>query len=85
MVEVAVIGAQYERFGETPMAIVYASRPIEPAEIVAYCNAQMADYKVPRYVAIEPEPLPRLATGKLAKKDLKERYKDAHLRLPRVR
>ena len=85
VVEVAVIGAQDERFGETPMAIVHASRPIEPAEIVAYCNAQMADYKVPRYVAIEPEPLPRLATGKLAKKDLKERYKDAHLRLPRVR
>ena len=83
--EVAVIAARDERFGETPMAIVYSSQALDPAVIVAYCNARMADYKVPRYVAIEPEPLPRLATGKIAKRELKARYADAHERLPRVR
>ena len=83
--EVAVIGAVDARFGETPMAIIRASRPIEPAEIIAYCNARMADYKVPRYIAFEDQPLPRLATGKLAKRELKERFADAASHLPRVR
>jgi fatty-acyl-CoA synthase len=83
--EVAVIGAQDDRFSETPMAIVYSSQGVEPGEIVAHCNARMADYKVPRYIAVESKPLPRLATGKIAKRELKARYADAHERLPRVR
>lgn len=83
--EVAVIGAPDERFGETPMAIVHASRPITPAEIVAHCNARLANYKVPRYIVLQAEPLPRLATGKISKRDLKQTYKNAHLSLERVR
>jgi hypothetical protein len=31
------------------------------------------------------EPLPRLATGKIAKPQLREQYADAHLSLPRIR
>ena len=85
VLEVAVIGAKDERFGETPMAIIHASRAIDPAEIVAWCNARMADYKVPRYIVLEPQPLPRLATGKLAKRELKDRYANAAETLPRVR
>ena len=76
---------QDERFGETPMAIIHASRAIDPAEIVAWCDARMADYKVPRYIVLEPQPLPRLATGKLAKRELKDRYANAAETLPRVR
>lgn len=85
VIEVAVIAARDERFGETPLAIIYASRPIEPGEVIAHCDARMADYKVPRYVVITDQPLPRLATGKLAKRDLKERFADAAATLPRVR
>ena len=85
VIEVAVIGARDERFGETPMAIIHASRPIDPVEIITWCDARMADYKVPRYIAIEPQPLPRLATGKLAKRELKDRYANAADTLPRVR
>ena len=85
VLEVAVIAARDDRFGETPMAIIHAARPIEASEIVAYCDARMADYKVPRYIVVEPQPLPRLATGKLAKCELKARYADAAATLPRVR
>ncbi len=85
VIEVAVIAARDERFGETPLAIIYASRPIEPGEVIAHCDARMADYKVPRYVVITDQPLPRLATGKLAKRELKERFADAAKTLPRVR
>ena len=44
-----------------------------------------ANYKVPRYVAIEAEPLPRLASGKISKIPLREKYKDAPSFLTKVR
>ena len=37
----------------------------------------------PRYVVIVPEPLPHLATGKISKRELKQKYANAIL--PRVR
>jgi fatty-acyl-CoA synthase len=40
---------------------------------------------VPRYVAVERAPLPRLASGKISKLVLKERYANAAEELPRVR
>lgn len=83
--EVAVISASDSRFGETPMAIVYSSSGIEVAALIAHCNARLADYKVPRYVAIEVEPLPRLATQKISKPVLRAKYADAHETLERVR
>ena len=83
--EVAVIAAKDERFGETPLAVVYSPAPIEVPQLIAHCNRLLSDYKVPRYVAIESEPLPRLATGKIAKPPLRTKYAQAHLHLPRVR
>ncbi len=83
--EVAVIAAADSRFGETPLAIVHATRAVSIPDIVAHCNLHLADYKVPRYIAIEAEPLPRLATGKISKRALKEKYKDAVLTMDRVR
>ena len=83
--EVAVIGARDEKFGETPLAIVYTSRPLRPIDIIEHCNLRLSNYKVPRYVVFEDNPLPRLATGKISKRDLKEKYQNAHLTLERVR
>jgi fatty-acyl-CoA synthase len=83
--EVAVIAAKDEKFGETPMAIIHANRPIVVADVIAMCNKRLSDYKVPRYVVIEPEPLPRLATGKISKRELKAKYSNASQTLPRVR
>ena len=83
--EAAVFAAKDLRFGETPMAVVYASRSISVAELVAHCNARLADFKVPRYIVVKDQPLPRLATGKLSKIALRKEYADAHETLPRVR
>ena len=84
--EVAVIAAPDPKFGETPLAIVHgdASRLSEEA-IVAHCNLRLANYKVPRYVYIDPEPLPRLPSGKISKPILRQRHRDAPTRLARVR
>jgi fatty-acyl-CoA synthase len=84
--EVVVLPAKDEQFGETPLAIVYgeAGRISIPA-VIAHCNAQLSNYKVPRYVAIEAEPLPRLPSGKISKIPLREKYKDGPSFLPKVR
>jgi fatty-acyl-CoA synthase len=83
--EVAVIAARDEKFGETPLAVIYSSSPIAVPDLIAHCCKHLSDYKVPRYVALEAEPLPRLATGKIAKPPLRAKHADAHLRLSRVR
>jgi fatty-acyl-CoA synthase len=83
--EVAVIGAADAKFGETPLAIIHSTLPLQIEKIVAHCNENLADYKVPRYIVVESEPLPRLATGKIAKPALRARFAELVPTLPRVR
>ena len=83
--EAAVIAAKDEKFQETPLAIVYSSAEVDVAGLISHCNQRLADYKVPRYVAVRKEPLPRLATQKISKPVLRDEYAQAHLTLPRVR
>lgn len=83
--ECMVIAAKDDKFGETPLAVVYATGEVDIPALIAHCNEQLADYKVPRYVAVEREPMPRTATGKLSKPPLREKYADAAQVLPRVR
>jgi acyl-CoA synthetase (AMP-forming)/AMP-acid ligase II len=85
VVEVAVIPAKDDRFGETPAAIVTTSGPLTEDDVVRACAEQVADYKVPRYVVIRDEPLPRLPSGKVSKRDIKTEYDDITERFPRVR
>jgi fatty-acyl-CoA synthase len=84
--EVAVIAALDDQFGETPLAVIHgdAGRLSIPA-IIAHCDLSLASYKVPRYVAIEGEPLPRLPSGKISKPAIRIAFKDASQRLERVR
>ena len=73
--EVSVIAAKDERFGETPAAIVWGEG-LDAATIIEECNRRMADYKVPRYVVVRDEPLPRLPSGKIAKPAVRTEYAD---------
>ncbi|MFF0816289.1 class I adenylate-forming enzyme family protein [Rhodococcus sp. NPDC003318] len=83
--EVAVIAAADERFGETPAAIVTISGDVDAAAIVEHCDRVVADYKVPRYVVIRDEPLPRLPSGKLSKTAIRSEYRDVAERFTKVR
>ncbi len=83
--EVAVISAKDPKFGETPLAVVHGSQDIDVAALIGHCNDRLADYKVPRYVALESDLLPRTATGKVAKPPLREKYQNAAEQLKRVR
>lgn len=85
VIEVCVIAASDEKFGETPAAIVYGPAADAVPDIIAECERRLATYKVPRYVVIEPVPLPRMASGKIARRELRERYADVTDRFSRVR
>lgn len=83
--EVAVIAAHDDNFGETPLAIVHGLQGGDIPELLHHCTTHLSSYKVPRYMVCSSEPLPRLATGKIAKPLLREQYAQAHLSLPRIR
>ncbi len=72
VLEVAVIGVPHERWGETPRAIVVL-RPGSVAtasELISFARTRLAKYKCPGAVDFV-EALPRNASGKILKKDLR--------------
>ena len=85
IIEALAIAAPDEKFGETPFVVYHATAEVDVAALIDYCNANLSNFKVPRYVAFSAEPLPRLATGKLSKPAVREFYAGAHERLARVR
>ncbi|NRI65499.1 long-chain fatty acid--CoA ligase [Rhodococcus sp. MS16] len=83
--EVAVIAATDPRFGETPAAIVTVTGSVDEAAIIEHCDRLMTDYKVPRYIVIRNEPLPRLPSGKLSKTAIRSEYSDVADRFEKMR
>jgi acyl-CoA synthetase (AMP-forming)/AMP-acid ligase II len=72
--QVAVVGVPDERMGEVGMAFVVAApgASLTPESVIAWCRANMANYKVPRRVEIV-DSLPMNAMGKVTKFVLRER------------
>jgi long-chain acyl-CoA synthetase len=71
--EAAVLAKPDEKRGEVPIAFVSAANGVrlESNEILQFCRDRLADYKIPREVRVM-ESLPRTATGKIAKLELKK-------------
>jgi len=71
--EAAVIGRVVERKGEVPVAFISAApgATLDARAVHRYCNERLAEYKSPREIRII-EKLPRTATGKIAKLELKK-------------
>ncbi len=77
VIEVAVIGVPDARWGETPAVVVWSNgATIDAGSVLAACTGTLADYKLPRYLVMSPEPLPRNMSGKILKRELKVRYRD---------
>ncbi len=71
----AVIGVPDEKWGETIKAVVTVKEgmQITGEEIVDLCKENLASYKKPTSVDIV-EDLPRTASGKVLKRELKKQY-----------
>ena len=70
--EAGVVGRQDAIYGERPLAYVVAvaGRRLEPDHVLAFCRERLAKYKVPVEL-IEIQKLPRTASGKLLRRELK--------------
>jgi fatty-acyl-CoA synthase len=74
VMEAAVVARSDEKWGEHPCAFVTLkpdSGPVTPEDIIAFCRANMAHFKVPRTVVFGP--LPKTSTGKIQKFLLRDR------------
>lgn len=72
--EAAVFGVSDQRKGETVAAAIKpkTGSRISEEETIAYCQQRLARYKIPKYIKIMQDPLPKSATGKILRRVLKE-------------
>ena len=76
IIEAAVVAKLDPVWGETPCAFVTLkpdAGSVSAADIIAWCRANLAHYKVPRAVVFGT--LPKTSTGKIQKFELRERAK----------
>ena len=70
--EAAVIGVEHPTHGEEVKAVVVLKAGVSATqeEIIDYCRAHLAAYKYPRVIEFREE-LPKTATGKILKRELR--------------
>jgi fatty-acyl-CoA synthase len=73
--DVGVIGVPDKKWGEIGMAVVVKKPDTELTEneVIEFCKGKLAKYKIPKKVTFI-DVLPRTATGKILKKNLRAQY-----------
>jgi long-chain acyl-CoA synthetase len=74
--EVAVFGIPDPKWGELVMAsvVLKPGLALSADELVSFCRRSLATYKVPRRVEFSETELPKNGSGKILKRNLRERF-----------
>jgi acyl-CoA synthetase (AMP-forming)/AMP-acid ligase II len=72
--EVAVVGVPDEMMGEKVGAIIVPTpgSTVDEGVVLAFARERLADFKVPQYLSVRKEPLPRNPSGKVLKPVLRQ-------------
>jgi fatty-acyl-CoA synthase len=76
--DVAIIGVPNERWGEVGMAIIVrkSDQSLDEGDVIRHCLGRLAKFKAPQAVTFV-DVLPRNATGKVLKRELRTRFAGA--------
>jgi len=79
VLEVAVVAAPHEKWGETPAALVVLKEgeSLTEEELITYLRTKLAGFKIPRMVEFR-DSLPKSGTGKISKRELREKFWAGH-------
>jgi long-chain acyl-CoA synthetase len=72
VLEASVYGIPDERLGEEVGATVYVQGPLSDEALRAFLEPRLARFEIPRYLRFSGSPLPRTASGKILKRQLRE-------------
>jgi len=74
VLDVAIVGLPHEHYGEEVTAVVNLREgaTVTVQELQEFAATRLARFKVPSQIFLRAEPLPRTATGKVLKRDLRD-------------
>lgn len=70
--EASVYAVPDERLGEEVGSTLYVASAIAEQDLSGFLQERLAKFKIPRFIHQQVEPLPRTASGKILKRDLRE-------------
>ena len=72
MQEASVYAVPDQRLGEEVGTTLFVSSSLTESELTGFLQERLAKFKIPRYIHQQLAPLPRTASGKILKRDLRE-------------
>ena len=72
VLEASVYAVPDERLGEEVGATIYSQADLDESELQQFLSQRLAKFKIPKYLQSQKVPLPRTASGKILKREIRE-------------
>lgn len=72
ILEASVYAVPDDRLGEEVGATIYSELALDEAQLQSFLAEHIAKFKIPRYLSQSDQPLPRIASGKIDKRRIRE-------------